>query len=91
MAIVLSTLCSFLYDGICSKEIEQVLEALHQSLQTSLSFPAGTMLCGGAVLGLSNASARIQEGLDAEFVAPTCESELIYTARMFFVAREHGL
>ena len=48
MAIGLSTLCSFLYDGICSKEIEQVLEALHQSLQTSLSFPAVTMLRGGS-------------------------------------------
>ncbi len=54
-AIVLSTLCTYMYTGITNPEILQIIQGVDQSVKTSTTIQSQSDLCSGAVLTITNA------------------------------------
>ena len=88
-AIVLSMLRANMRVGISVPEIRRLVEQVDQSLKNSRALQANSDLSGGANLTIVNAWTTAAElGLTAEQVAAAYESELLYAAKMFVLARQ---
>ena len=89
-AIVLSMLRAQMRAGVSVPEIQQLVEQVDQSLKTSRVLQADGDLSGGANLTIVNAWTTAAElGLTAEQIAAAYESELLYAAKTFVLARQH--
>jgi hypothetical protein len=93
MAITLSMLLSQTREGMNFREFDRLIEGVDQSLKASKSLqaPLHRWLRGGAFLEITNAWETLRSGLNPDQFVAALESKLIYTARMFFVARERGV
>jgi hypothetical protein len=90
-ATVLSALRAQAPKGTSLAVIERAIDAVDQSLKKSEIFVPDSDGCGGAVLTVTNAWQRTQSGLTADQLVDALESELIYSARMFMLAREREI
>jgi hypothetical protein len=90
-AIVISVLCSHMRRGISIGEIEKIIESVDRSVKTSRTFTLSEHLLGAAGLAITNAWERCHCGITTDQIAASYESELIYTAKMFNIAREHEI
>jgi hypothetical protein len=91
-AIVLSTLLASMWQGISVREIQRLVEGVDQSLKVSRILQAPNDQYGGASLTVVNAWTTAADlGFTAEQIAAAYESELIFAARMFVIARQRAM
>jgi hypothetical protein len=91
-AIVLAALSAHLYRGISIREIQQMIESLDQSLKASTIMQSQTDLFGGAGLTITNAWTTASNlGFTSEQIIVASDSELIYAAKMFGIARQQEM
>jgi hypothetical protein len=86
--MVLSALHAGVHHTMRLDEIEGVIENVDEGVKSSASFPAGSDRLGGAVLTVTNAWEGAHSGISAAQFVAALESERIYAARMFCLARE---
>ncbi len=89
-ATVLSMLCAGMRRGIGISEIDRLIESVDQSIKTSNTLPAGSHQLGGAALTITNAWECAHCGYTSDQIAAAYKSELIYAAKLFVAARQHG-
>jgi hypothetical protein len=86
-AIVLWMLWKQTAGPVTIRDIERIIDAVHDSRMASRVFVRGTDLDAGATIAAANAWEAAQSGVAASQVAANYESELIYVAKLFLDAR----
>ena len=87
-AIVLLALHSGTVSGISLLEIEQLIDDVDHAVKRSNRLVAGSDACGGALLTTTNAWDTAHAGLTSDQIRAALESELIYAAGKFVIARQ---